>query len=206
MTVSNAPKIEPNAKEINMAKNKVAHKLELGNLVTTFKMNTYEYQYVFFCQKFLKRKQPHLRIHEKCQARTLLNNCHDRLTRVMCHVTKNGKYHTAWKHWSNTVGYSDCNCIKLAIAMEMVVRWQSYDATTCRSKWEYDLLGSVNPNFQVQQWAPIGQKVLFDTIVCSGQAKAPSSQDHQDDIGQKRSDVRNTSGGFDTFDQATSDD
>ena len=50
MTVSNAPKIEPNAKEINMAKNKVAHKLELGNLVTTFKMNTYEY--VFFCKKF----------------------------------------------------------------------------------------------------------------------------------------------------------
>ena len=51
MTVSNAPKIEPNAKEINMAKNKVAHKLELGNLVTTFKMNTYEYQYVFFFVK-----------------------------------------------------------------------------------------------------------------------------------------------------------
>lgn len=37
MTVSKAPKIEPNANEINMAKNKVAHKLELGNLVTTFK-------------------------------------------------------------------------------------------------------------------------------------------------------------------------
>ena len=58
MTVSNAPKIEPNAKEINMAKNMVAHKLELGNLVTTFKMNTYEYHYVcFFVKRFKKESR-----------------------------------------------------------------------------------------------------------------------------------------------------
>ena len=163
------------------------------------------WSFLSFCNKY-QREKAYLRIDEKGQARTLLDNSHDRLARVMCHVTKNGKDNTAWKHRSQTVGYSDCNCIKLAIAMEMVVRRQSYDTTTCRSKREYDLLGCVNPDFQVQQWIPIGQKVLFDAIVGSRQTKAPSSQDHQDDVGQKRSEVGNTSGGFDAFDQATSDD
>ena len=61
MTVSKAPKIEPNANEINMAKNKVAHKLELGNLVTTFKELKMSWSFLSFKKESLpqdRRERP----------------------------------------------------------------------------------------------------------------------------------------------------